>query len=269
MANDAQARILIVEDEPDMNNLLADVLRAYGFEPIQAIDAEAALRAIAERPPDAILLDLMLPGMSGLELCRLLKSARSTRSIPVVILTALDRAVDRRHGFETGADDYLTKPFTPEGLIARLRVDIDQCREIRNTCNQMEITLELTASLADLKAANTLATCLYCRTDLAPEQIESLRAGIVRLSNAAGRWAVTHGGASPVRLTVEVGDQRMLLKFRPIAESGEAFLLEHLDPEAAVPAALTDAGIIDSLTTVNGEVVLEKTLPPPLPEDGV
>jgi len=271
MASEDQARILIVEDEPDMNNLLADVLRAYGFEPVQAIDAEAALCAIAERAPDAILLDLMLPGMSGLELCRQLKSARSTRLIPVIILTALDRSVDRRHGFETGADDYLTKPFTPEGLISRLRLDIQQCREIRDACGQLELHMELAASLADLKAANTLATCLYCRTDLAPEQIEALRAGLVRLSETAGRWAVRHGGASPVRLTAAVGDQRMLLKFTPIAESGNAFLAEHLDAEAAVPAALTDAGMIDSLATVNGEVVLEKILLPPLqlPEDGV
>jgi CheY-like chemotaxis protein len=267
MADENQARILIVEDEPDMNNLLADVLRAYGFEPVQAADAESALRLIAERHPDAILLDLMLPGMSGLELCRQLKSARSTRLIPIVILTALDRTIDRRHGFETGADDYLTKPFTPEGLISRLRADMVRCGEIRDACGQLEITLDLTASMEDLKAANTLATCLYCRTDLAPEQIEALRSGLVRLSEAAGRWAVGHGGASPVQLIAAVGDQRMLLKFRPIAESGFAFLAEHLDAEAAVPAMLTDAGMIDSLATVNSEVLLEKILPPPSSEE--
>jgi DNA-binding response OmpR family regulator len=267
MVNETPPRILIVEDEPDMNNLLADVLRAYGFEPVQAADAEAALGVIAQRPPDAILLDLMLPGMSGLELCRRLKSERATRLIPIVILTALDRSIDRRHGFETGADDYLTKPFTPEGLISRLRADMQRCGEIRDACGQLEITLDLSASLEDLKAANTLATCLYCRTDLAPDQIEALRAGLVRLSEAAGRWAVRHGSLSPVQLTAAVGDQRMLLKFRAIAESGNAFLAEHLDAEAAVPASLTDAGIIDSLTIVNSEVLLEKILPPPLPEE--
>jgi DNA-binding response OmpR family regulator len=267
MASENPVRVLIVEDEPDMNNLLADVLRAYGFEPLQAMDAEAALRLIAERAPDAILLDLMLPGMSGLELCRQLKSARATRLIPIVILTALDRFVDRRHGFETGADDYLTKPFTPEGLISRLRADIQQCREIRDACSQLELHMELAASLADLRSANTLATCLYCRTDLAPEQIEALRAGLVRLSDAAGRWAVQHGGAVPVRLTAAVGDERMLLKFAPVTESGGAFLAEHLDAEAAVPAALADAGMIDNLATVSGEVILEKVLPPPIPQE--
>jgi DNA-binding response OmpR family regulator len=264
-ANDPLPRVLIVEDEPDMNDLLADVLTAYGFQPVQAGDAEEALRVLADRQPDAILLDLMLPGMSGLELCRQLKTSRATRPIPIVILTALDRVVDRRHGFETGADDYLTKPFTPEGLVSRLRADIEKCREIRSTCGQLEINLELAASLADLKAANTLATCLYCRTDFEPEQIEALRAGLVRLSEAAGQWALRHRGLPPVQLTVDVGDQRMLLKFRPVAEDGNLFLAQYLDAEAAVPAALTDAGVIDNLTTINGEIILEKILPP-LPE---
>ena len=268
MGNEQPSRVLIVEDEPDMNNLLADVLRAYGFEPVQAADAEEALRFLESRQPDAILLDLMLPGMSGLELCRQLKTSRATRSIPIVILTALDRLADRRHGFEMGADDYLTKPFTPEGLISRLRLDIEQCREIRNTLGQLEITLELTASLTDLKAANTVATCLYCRTDLAADQIEALRAGLVQLSEAAGHWAARRRSLAPVRLTVDVGDQRMLLKFRPTTEEGNNFLAEHLDAEAAVPAALTDAGVIDNLTTVNGEVILEKILPPPPEETG-
>ena len=266
MADENTSRILIVEDEPDMNNLLADVLRAYGFEPVQAADAEAALRLIAERQPDAILLDLMLPGMSGLELCRRLKSARPTRLIPIMILTALDRTVDRRHGFETGADDYLTKPFTPEGLISRLRIDMERCRGIRAACGQLEITLNLTASLDDLKAANTLATCLYCRTDLESDQIETLRSGLVRLSEASAQWACGHGGAAPVQLTAAVGDQRMLLKFRAVAESGAAFLTKYLDADSAVPASLTDAGMIDSLATINNEVVLEKILPPP-PEE--
>ncbi|MBM4019922.1 MAG: response regulator [Planctomycetes bacterium] len=261
METASSPRVLIVEDEPDMNGLLADVLSAYGFTPVQAADAEEALRLLAGGQPDAILLDLMLPGMSGLELCRQLKTSRATRPIPIIILTALDRQVDRRRGFETGADDYVTKPFTPESLVSRLRADIDRCREIRDSCGQLEIAMEMTASLGDLKAANTLATCLYCRTDLATEQIEALRAGLVRLSETAGQWALRRRGLAPVRLTVDVGDQRMCLKFRAAGEGGNAFLAQHLDAESAVPAAMTDAGMIDSITPADGEVVLEKLLP--------
>jgi DNA-binding response OmpR family regulator len=262
MATEERARVLIVEDEPDMNNLLADVLRAYGFEPVQACDAEQALAAIASQPPDAILLDLMLPGMSGLELCRRLKTSRATRGIPVLILTALDRPVDRRHGFETGADDFLTKPFTPEGLAARLREGLEQGRQAAGTCGRLTTTVELTASLADLKAANVLATCLYCRTDFSPEQIEAVRAGVVRLSDAAGRWAAAHRGASPVRMTVDLDGSRLQLRFQVAGEGSGAFLAEHLGAESAVPAAFTDAGVIDRVTESEGEVVLEKVLPP-------
>jgi len=114
-------RVLVVEDEPDMNNLLAEVLRAFGFEPVQAADGRQALDRLCEQPPDAVLLDLMLPGMSGYELCRRLKTSEETASIPVLILSALDRQPDRQAAFQAGADDYMTKPFAPETLIERLR----------------------------------------------------------------------------------------------------------------------------------------------------
>jgi len=104
-----------------MNNLLAEVLRAFGFEPVQAADGRQALDRLCEQPPDAVLLDLMLPGMSGYELCRRLKTSEETASIPVLILSALDRQPDRQAAFQAGADDYMTKPFAPETLIERLR----------------------------------------------------------------------------------------------------------------------------------------------------
>ena len=263
MADEKRPRVLIVEDEPDMNNLLAEVLSAYGFESDQAGDAEQALAHLAARTPDAILLDLMLPGLSGLELCRQLKTSRATRTIPIVILTALDRAADRRHGYETGADDYVTKPFTPEGLVARLQVCLDQCRDAQASCGHLTRTLDLSASLADLKAINTLATCLYCYTDFPVPQIEALRSGLVALADAAGQWAAQRRGTSPVRMTVDLNGERLQLKFRAVGEGGDAFLAEHLDAEASVPAAFTDAGIIDRVSRDGAEIVLEKMIPPP------
>jgi DNA-binding response OmpR family regulator len=262
MADEKRPRVLIVEDEPDMNNLLAEVLSAYGFTPEQAGDAEQALAHLAARTPDAILLDLMLPGLSGLELCRQLKTSRATRTIPIVILTALDRAADRRHGYETGADDYVTKPFTPEGLVTRLQVCLDQCRDARASCGHLTRTLDLTASLADLKMINALATCLYCHTDLPVEQIEALRGGLVAIADAAGQWAVQRRGTSPARMTVDMTGERLQLRFQAIAEGGEAFLAQHLDAEAAVPASFTDAGIIDRVRRDGAEVVIEKAIPP-------
>jgi DNA-binding response OmpR family regulator len=258
MTNDQRPRVLIVEDEPDMNSLLAEILTAYGYEPVRASDVEEALASIARQAPDALLLDLMLPGRSGLELCRQLKTSRETRCIPIVICTALDRPVDRRHGYEAGADDYVTKPFTPEGLVARLAA----CLAAPAGSDHLVLAMDLAASLADLKSVNLLVTHLYGRTDLPPRDIEALRAGLVALADAADRWAASHRGAAPVRLTADFDGQRLELRFHPIAEGGEAFLAEQLDPESPVPAGFTDAGLIDRIRREGGDVVLEKAVPP-------
>ena len=262
MTGDARPRVLIVEDEPDMNNLLADVLRAYRFEPLQALSGEQGLALLAAGHPDAILLDVMLPGLSGYEVCKQLKSSRATRPIPVLMLTALDRHLDRQRGFEAGADDYLTKPFTPDGLVEQLRACLDRLRAAADACDGLVRTLELTASLADLKTFNTLATCLYCHTDLPAEKIEALREGLVQVAETAGRWAAAHGGPPPVRLVVDLNPERLRLAFEPATDDGGAFLAEHLDAEAAVPAALVDAGIVDRITPEDGRVVFETAVPP-------
>ena len=258
MANNPRPRVLIVEDEPDMNSLLAEILTAYGYDPVRASDVEEALAAIARQAPDALLLDLMLPGRSGLELCRQLKTSRETRGIPIVICTALDRPVDRRHGYEAGADDYVTKPFTPEGLVARLAASLAAPAE----SGRLVLTADLTGAVADLKSVNLLVTQLYGRTDLASREIEALRAGLVALADAAGRWAAGHRGTAPVRLTADFDGRRLELRFHPIAEGGEAFLAEQLDPESPVPAGFTDAGLVDRIRREGGDVVLEKTVPP-------
>jgi len=263
MADAAKVRVLIVEDEPDMNNLLADVLSAYGYQPIQAGSGEEALVILGHERPDAILLDLMLPGLSGYELCRQLKSSRETRSIPVVILTALDRAIDRRYSFETGADEYLTKPFTPDGLVANLANCLARCRADRERCGVLDMTISLAPTLENLKALNALVTCLYSLTDLAPPEMEALRQGLVQICDAAGQWAQQHGCRSPATLRMDLNGQRMRLSFTPSCEEGAALVAELLDAEAAVPSALVDAGMIDTVAAEGGTVVMEKVLPPP------
>ena len=180
-----------------------------------------------------------------------------------MILTALDRGPDRHHGYETGADDYLTKPFTPEGLVARLQSCLDACREARLGCAHLKLSFDLDASIGDLKAVNTLATCLYCHTDFTPPQIEALRAGLMTLSDDAGKWAAAHRGASPIRMSLELEPGRLQLKFRGTVAEADPFLAEHLDPEASMPAAFTDAGLIDRITRDGGEIVLEKAFAPP------
>jgi two-component system, OmpR family, phosphate regulon response regulator PhoB len=115
------ATILIVEDEASIRELLALNLRHAGFLPVQAGDAAAAIRQIDAMLPDMVLLDWMLPDQSGTELARRLRSDPRTRELPIIMLTARSGEADKLGGFDAGADDYVTKPFSPKELVARIR----------------------------------------------------------------------------------------------------------------------------------------------------
>jgi len=122
MSNSSNKKILIVEDEPDVVDLLALQLRkADGFSIITAPDGAEGLKKARAESPALIVLDLMLPRMSGLEVCKLLKTDLSTRRIPVIMLTAKAEEVDRIVGLEFGADDYVTKPFSPREMLLRIK----------------------------------------------------------------------------------------------------------------------------------------------------
>src|SRR5689334_18780778 len=114
-------RVLIVEDEAPLVTMLRYNLEKEGFEVTEAGDGEEALAQIAEVRPDAVLLDWMLPLVSGIEVCRQIRRAPATRSLPVIMLTARGEEGDRVRGLNSGADDYIVKPFSPTELVARLR----------------------------------------------------------------------------------------------------------------------------------------------------
>lgn len=115
------ANILVVEDEPAIQELLALNIMQAGHNPIRALSAENALELMREAIPDLILLDWMLPGMNGLELARKIKSDPQTKNIPIIMLTARGEEYDKVRGLEIGADDYVTKPFSPRELNARIK----------------------------------------------------------------------------------------------------------------------------------------------------
>ena len=115
------ARILVVEDEPDLRQVLAYNLRDAGHDVVMASEGKKGLALAYEHPPDLVLLDLMLPDISGLEVCRALKGDERTREVPVVMVTARGEEIDRVVGFELGADDYVVKPFSVRELLLRLR----------------------------------------------------------------------------------------------------------------------------------------------------
>jgi two-component system phosphate regulon response regulator PhoB len=115
------SRILIVDDEPDALELIEFNLKAAGFEVLTAADGADAVQKARSRSPDLILLDLMIPEVDGLEVCKILRRDPATSATPIIMLTAKAAEMDRVIGLELGADDYITKPFSPRELVLRVR----------------------------------------------------------------------------------------------------------------------------------------------------
>ncbi|MFT6452619.1 MAG: two-component system phosphate regulon response regulator PhoB [Halocynthiibacter sp.] len=123
-----QPRVLIVEDEPAQREVLAYNLEAEGFSVSRAENGDEALLLVEEETPDLIVLDWMLPGVSGIEICRRLKTRTETRNVPIIMLSARSEEVDRVRGLETGADDYVVKPYSIVELMARVRTQLRRTR---------------------------------------------------------------------------------------------------------------------------------------------
>ncbi len=112
------ARVLIVDDDPGIREVVRIALRREGFETQEAADGSEAVRSVESNPPDAVVLDILMPEMDGTEACR---AIRRTSSVPIVFLSSKDEEIDRVLGLEMGGDDYVTKPFSPRELVARIR----------------------------------------------------------------------------------------------------------------------------------------------------
>ena len=140
-----QHTVLIVEDEPPQAEMLAYNLEREGFRVMIATDGEEGLDLARDTAPDAILLDWMLPGLSGIEVCRQLRADSATREIPVLMLTARGEEEDRVRGIETGADDYVVKPYSPREVIARIKALLRRANPSmsRDTLEYADISIDL------------------------------------------------------------------------------------------------------------------------------
>ena len=161
-----KGRVLVVDDDPALAEMLGIVLRGEGFEPSFVADGDRALAAFRETRPDLVLLDLMLPGADGIDVCR---AIRAESGVPIVMLTAKSDTVDVVLGLESGADDYVVKPFKPKELVARVRARLRRAdeptpempgdrRRSRSTCRRTrssgtEETINLTPLEFDLLVA--------------------------------------------------------------------------------------------------------------------
>ena len=133
----AKGKIEIIEDDRDIVEMVEYNLKEEGYQTIAAFDGERGIELAKREKPDLIILDLMLPAMDGFEVCRILKQQQSTAQIPIIILSAKSRETDKVVGLELGADDYVTKPFSPRELIARIKAVLRRHKE--RTCQRDKI----------------------------------------------------------------------------------------------------------------------------------
>jgi two-component system phosphate regulon response regulator PhoB len=123
-------RVLVVDDDDDIRELIRWKLRASGYDVEAAADGEAALAAAAETRPDLVVLDWMMPRLSGLEVCRALRDDPATAGVPVILLTAKAQEADIERGFAAGADDYVVKPFSPREVLSRVEAVLARSRAV-------------------------------------------------------------------------------------------------------------------------------------------
>ena len=135
-------KILIIEDESDVADLLTLNLRKAGFRTSTAADGTSGLQKARDDRPDFIVLDLMLPKLSGLEVCKILKSDTATSHIPILMLTAKAEEIDRIVGLEFGADDYVTKPFSPREIVLRIRAILRRAERADESLNAGPISID-------------------------------------------------------------------------------------------------------------------------------
>lgn len=157
MSDISSARILVVEDEPSQMELLAYNLEKEGYGVIRAMDGDEGLLSADELNPDLIILDWMLPNVSGIEVCRQLKRGKDTSAIPVIMLTARGEETDRVRGLDTGADDYIVKPYSVTELMARVRAMLRRSRPS---------TIGQALTYADLSVDLERHRVTYCDEDI-------------------------------------------------------------------------------------------------------
>jgi two-component system phosphate regulon response regulator PhoB len=168
--------VLVVEDEPDIRGLIVHHLQRDGFRCRAVGNGPDALAAVRAAPPDLVVLDVMLPGMDGLEVCRRLRADATSAAVPIIMLTAKADEVDRVVGLELGADDYVAKPFSPKELVARVRAVLRRARA-------PEVVRPLAAGGITLDASRHQVTAGGAPITLTPKEFELLQA----LMESAGR----------------------------------------------------------------------------------
>ena len=203
----APERVLVVEDDPDVCALLCDLLTVEGYRVDCAADGAAAVARVKEEQPDAIVLDVMLPGMSGLQVCQELKFHRDTNLIPILMLTAMSDRQSRREGLWVGANAYLTKPFDASEMLGTLRRVLDHRRELfeHQVHTRVELCMQSDSRLRE--QLNDLLSELFLFTPLSDDEVHRIRTAVLEMTENAIEWGNRRQKELTVSVAYEVTDR--------------------------------------------------------------
>ncbi len=232
---------LIVEDEPEANRLLAMLVRLRGYSTISAFDGSEAFAQVDRAKPDLVFLDLMLPDINGLDICRSLKRDGKTTTIPVIMVTARLASDNRIQGFRAGATEYVPKPYTPDQIFAAI-VRADAWRgEVERDRESISISLDASGEFGPLRALGQLRSTLAARGLDLGRFLEGL-------DDQARTWSRMGEDGPPAVLEYERGVDRVTLTLRnldPKWLGGEPMALDHRGRPSEALAALVGSGPFD------------------------
>lgn len=234
--------VLIVDDERDTNDILASLVQARGFEPVQLFAGSQVAAAVREHAPDLILLDLMLPDVDGFAICDQLKRNRETNLIPVIMVTALNDANHRVTGVRFGANGYLTKPFTPEQLFEVMDKALAWRKEHELRGTHGEIHFDIRSEATYLTQANDMLADMYAHTPLTERQIKDLRQAVMEMGGNAIEWGHRKNAELVLTIIYRIDPKAVTLVIR---DQGPGF-----DPRA-IPHAACDEDPIGHIDVRN------------------
>lgn len=232
--------LLVVDDDTDLLKLLKTTFEMEGFRVRTATAGPEGLKAVYEHPPDAVILDVRLPGMNGFEVCKELKLQRTYNLLPVLMLTARSRNEDRIEGLITGADAYITKPFDTEELVKLVKEAIEEANHRRENMGMVEtISFDMKSEFRFLEEINGLMSRLFQDSDLSSEEIWEMKLALHEL----GVNAIEHGNQKDqdklVRITYTIFKDRLEIT---VEDEGEGFDPETLPDPTEGDALVRDRG---------------------------
>jgi DNA-binding response OmpR family regulator len=222
---------LVVEDELDTGHLLAENLKRWGFEPTVFTEGKPALAWARQQHPDLILLDLMLPDLDGFSVCESLKLDRETNLIPVIMVTGLSSPEDRTHGFQVGANRYLTKPFTAEELRRLIDETLRWREDLKKHGTDGEIHFHLQSDTSYLEELNGLLSSLFLFSGLSETQARHLTTAVRELGTNAIEWGHRSQAERIVSVVYRIDAEKVTIDIR---DTGEGFDPKNM-PHAAKP----------------------------------